>query len=135
MIFSQIFLTIRTTECDDSASSNRYTAQKMKFSIKDFFSKYAQIRSKLWIWSHLLKKSLIQNFIFCAVIAIFMRKLLYIISSIYLYYLKLLILHGVKSFNFLTLKRQSSIQTVLKIYCVLARLSRFNIIVFLWKQQ
>ena len=38
MISSQIFLTIRPTECDDSVSSNRYTAQKMKFSIKDFFS-------------------------------------------------------------------------------------------------
>ena len=32
-------------------------AQKLKFSIKDLFS----------IWSHLLKKSLIENFIFCAV--------------------------------------------------------------------
>ena len=46
-----------------------YTAQKMKFSIKDFFSKYDQIRSFLWIWSHLLKKSLVKNFIFYAVIA------------------------------------------------------------------
>ena len=35
------------------------TAQKMKFSIKDFFSKCDQIRRKLQIWSHLLKKSLI----------------------------------------------------------------------------
>ena len=43
------------------------TAQKMKFSIKDFFSKCDQIRRKLRIWSHLLKKSLMQNFIFCAV--------------------------------------------------------------------
>ena len=43
------------------------TAQKMKFSIKDFFSKYDQIRSFLRIWSHLLKKSLIENFFFCAV--------------------------------------------------------------------
>ena len=43
------------------------TAQKMKFSIKDFFSKCDQIRRKLRIWSHLLKKSLIENFIFCAV--------------------------------------------------------------------
>ena len=43
------------------------TAQKMKFSIKDFFSKCYQIRSFLRIWSHLLKKSLIENFIFCAV--------------------------------------------------------------------
>ena len=33
--------------------------QKMKFSIKDFFS-------FLRIWSHLLKKSLMENF-FCAV--------------------------------------------------------------------
>ena len=39
----------------------------MKFSIKDFFSKCGQIRSFLWIWSHLLKKSLIENFIFFAV--------------------------------------------------------------------
>ena len=43
------------------------TAQKMKFSIKDFFSKCDQIRSLLRIWSHLLKKSFVENFIFCAV--------------------------------------------------------------------
>ena len=42
------------------------TAQKM-FSIKDFFSKCDQIRCFLRIWSHLLKKSLMENFIFCAV--------------------------------------------------------------------
>ena len=29
-----------------------YTAQKMKFSIKDFFSKCDQIRRKPRIWSH-----------------------------------------------------------------------------------
>ena len=46
------------------------TAQKMKFSVKDFFSKSKQIRSFLRIWSHLLKKSLIENFIFCAVDAL-----------------------------------------------------------------
>ena len=45
-----------------------YTAQKMKFSIKDFFSKCDQIRSFLRIWSHILKKSLMENFIFCAVL-------------------------------------------------------------------
>ena len=39
----------------------------MKFSIKDFFSKCEQIRRKLRIWSHLLKKSLMENFIFCVV--------------------------------------------------------------------
>ena len=43
------------------------TAQKMKFSIKDFCSKCDQIRRKLRTWSHLLKKSLMENFIFCAV--------------------------------------------------------------------
>ena len=41
--------------------------KKMKFSIKDFFNKCDQIRRKLWIWSHLLKKSVMENFIFCAV--------------------------------------------------------------------
>ena len=40
------------------------TAQKLKFSIKDFYSKCDQIRRKLWICSHLLKKSLMKNFIF-----------------------------------------------------------------------
>ena len=39
------------------------------FSIKDFFSKCHQIRSFLWIWSYLLKKSQMENFIFCAVSA------------------------------------------------------------------
>ena len=43
------------------------TTQKMKFSIKDFPSKCDQILSFLQIWLHLLKKSLIENFIFCAV--------------------------------------------------------------------
>ena len=36
----------------------------MKFSIKDFFSKCDQIRRKLQILSHLLKKSLMENFIY-----------------------------------------------------------------------
>ena len=38
------------------------------FLVKDFFSKCDQICSKLRIWSNLLKKSLMKNFIFCAVI-------------------------------------------------------------------
>ena len=41
------------------------TTQKMKFSIKDFFSKCDQIRRFLRICSHLMKKSLMENFIFC----------------------------------------------------------------------
>ena len=42
-----------------------HATQKMKFSIKDFFSKCDQILRKLQILSHLLKKSLLKNFIFC----------------------------------------------------------------------
>ena len=49
---------------------------------KDFFSKYDQTCRKLRIWSHLLKKSLMENFTFCDVKAkaiilfcpIFLRK-------------------------------------------------------------
>ena len=37
--------------------------KKKTFAIKDFFSKCDQIQ----IWSHLLKKSLMENFIFYAV--------------------------------------------------------------------
>ena len=48
-------------------------AQEMKFSIKDLFSKYDQIRSFLRIWSHLLTKSLMKNFIFCAVYGQFLQ--------------------------------------------------------------
>ena len=46
----------------------------MKFSIKDFFSKCDQICRKLRFWSHLLKKSLIENLIFCVVIYYFFKK-------------------------------------------------------------
>ena len=40
------------------------TAQKTKFSIKDFFSKCDTIWT---IWLHLLKKSIKEKFMFCAV--------------------------------------------------------------------
>ena len=36
----------------------------MKFPIEDFFSKCDYIRSFLRTWSHLLEKSLMENFIF-----------------------------------------------------------------------
>ena len=39
----------------------------MKFFIQDFFSKCDHIRKNLQICSHLLKRSLMENFIFCAV--------------------------------------------------------------------
>ena len=40
---------------------------KNEFFIKDFFSKFDQVPRKLRIWSHLLKKTLMKNFIFCVV--------------------------------------------------------------------
>ena len=49
------------------------TAQKIKFYIHDFFSKCDQIRRKLRILSHLLRKSLMENFIFCAVTTIYVN--------------------------------------------------------------
>ena len=48
----------------------KLTLQKKRFSIRDFFHKYEQIHSfhsSLWIWLHLMKKSLMKNVIFCAV--------------------------------------------------------------------
>ena len=44
-----------------------YHCKKMKFPIKDFFSKCDQIRRVQRIWSHLLKKPWIEDFIFRAV--------------------------------------------------------------------
>ena len=43
------------------------SAQKMKIFIKDFRSKCGQIRWKQSNWLNLLKKSVMKNFIFCAV--------------------------------------------------------------------
>ena len=48
-----------------------YTAQKNKFSTKDFFSKCDQIRSFLRIWSYLLKKFLMEKIVFC--VALYMH--------------------------------------------------------------
>ena len=50
-----------------SISGDIFTAQKRKFSITDFLSECDQVRSFLWIWSHLLKISVMENFIFCTV--------------------------------------------------------------------
>ena len=57
----------RLSACHLNSFRISNTEQKMKFSIKDFFSKYDQIGRKLRISSHLLKKPLMENFIFCAV--------------------------------------------------------------------
>ena len=48
----------------DTLSKLPLHTQKKTFSIKDFFSKCDQIRSKMRIWSHLLKKFLIKNSFF-----------------------------------------------------------------------
>ena len=57
------------------------TAQKMKFCIKVFFSKCDQIRSLLPIWLHLLKKFLMENFIFCAVLKVILISIFNVNSS------------------------------------------------------
>ena len=48
--------------CSPQILLGPFTAQKMKFSIKDFFSECDQIRSFLRIRSNFLKKSLMKNF-------------------------------------------------------------------------
>ena len=63
-------LELRSCFTDESRLYNSIspnTAQKVKFFMKDFNSKFEQIGSFLRIWSYLLKKPLIENFIFCAV--------------------------------------------------------------------
>ena len=51
--------------------------KKVKFSIEDFFSICEQIHRKLHIWSYLLKKSLIENFAFYAVIVASISTIIY----------------------------------------------------------
>ena len=51
----------------------------MKFPIKDILSKCDQIRSFLRIWSYLFKKSLMENFIFCTVLASKFKNISYFI--------------------------------------------------------
>ena len=53
------------TKTGDDFHKKRSTAQKIKFSIEDFFSKCEQICRKLQIWPDLLKNSLMGNFFFC----------------------------------------------------------------------
>ena len=53
----------------------------MKFSIMDFFSKCDQIRKKLQIWSHLLKKFLMEKFSFCEVKVVIGRFLNWLFDS------------------------------------------------------
>ena len=67
---NNLFYFLKDSQLLNFANGNAnasFTAQKMKFSIKGFFSKCDQIRSFLQIWSLLLNKSLMENFIFCRV--------------------------------------------------------------------
>ena len=50
------------------------SAQKTKLSIMDFSNECDQIRSFKLIWSNLLEKPLMGNFIFCAVAQNIFRK-------------------------------------------------------------
>ena len=51
----------------ENCSYSLFTLSTNKSSRREvFFSKCEEIRSFLRIWSHLLKKSLMENFIFCA---------------------------------------------------------------------
>ena len=54
----------RSLECYEMG---RTAQKKMKFSINDFFSICDQICSLMRIWSHLLKKYFMENFIFSVV--------------------------------------------------------------------
>ena len=70
--FKSIFELNNVEHFNDSFKANKSMdpikiAQKMNISIKNFFCKYNQILRFLRIGSHLLKKSLTENFIFCAV--------------------------------------------------------------------
>ena len=59
------------------------TGQKMKFSIKDFFSKCDQSHRNLRIWSDFLKKSLMESFIFCAVSILPLNKKIWVRGNLY----------------------------------------------------
>ena len=61
-------LDVQMQLCRDFNSSFVSQPKKLSFPLRIFFSKCDQIRRKLWIWSHMLKKSLMENFIFlCSV--------------------------------------------------------------------
>ena len=68
-IYHSLSLLLKSTLNFWLKQNQTFTAQKMKFCIEDFFSKCDQLCSFLRIWSHLLKKSLMENFIFCTVLA------------------------------------------------------------------
>ena len=66
------FLFLEMDSLETTEGKLHYTLHiKMKFCIKDLFSKCDQIRRILRILLRLLKKSLMENFIFCAVMYVY----------------------------------------------------------------
>ena len=59
-----------------SSKRHIHCTKKLSFLLGDFYSKCDQIRKRLRIWSDLLKKYLMENFIFCAVIDISIKVIL-----------------------------------------------------------
>ena len=96
-----------------------HTSQKLKFPIKGFFSKCGQICSFLRIWSHLLKKSLIEILIFSAVTSAVPGSGLREVRNIWkkhsnkmINFLLIVCFHGTKNYQsiFLFLNNSSNIQ-------------------------
>ena len=59
-----------------------YSHSTKKFFFKDFFSKCDQIRRKLRIWSHLLKKSLMETFIFLCSVHVHTAKFTFLVLKV-----------------------------------------------------
>ena len=88
----------------------------MKFSIEDFFSKYNHLCSFLRILSHLLKESLIENFIFCALNHFYC---LYDYTVITLFYICIAIIIVAKIGFFKTFSKASYFWLLLLFYLIL----------------
>ena len=86
-------------------------AQKMKFFIKDLFSKCNQIHREKWMWPHLLEKYLMENFVFVQCIGC-------CCAFVYLYMLSFLqsLLRGK---SFLSLQWQLRVSCVIFLLCPL----------------
>ena len=104
--------------------------KQMKISIKDFISKCDQICRKLQIWSHLLKKSLMENFIFCAVQcynfdSYVQQQLIHICDKLYLHQ-QILVVFSILQVNQIRARGASRTAATSKMQC-------FAIIVNGWK--
>ena len=87
-------------------SNQKFHYTKMKFSIKHFLSKCDQMRTFLRIWSHLLTKSVMENFIFCAAYSPFWETISLLLTQSYFqtFYWKLLYAFVKCMFCFFSLK-------------------------------